>query len=189
MKYIISALIVSLFLSSCTSSHTTLQPQEKKEVKKTAIKAIKYLGKTLQRNLKKVIKSHGIAGGANFCSKRASIIETKINKKLKKGITIKRISLKNRNTNNYPKNSDEIQILKQFEKNKSKKLIIKKIKNNHYKVYKPIYMGGKCLACHGDSQSRHKQAYYIIKDHYPKDKAINYKKGDFRGAFLVEIIK
>nr|WP_320050680.1 DUF3365 domain-containing protein [uncultured Desulfuromonas sp.] len=50
---------------------------------------------------------------------------------------------------------------------------------------KPIYIQRPCLTCHGESVSPSiRQA--LVKN-YPLDQAINYKVGDFRGLFWVEI--
>ena len=69
------------------------------------------------------------------------------------------------------------------------KLFVKKISDNHFQVYKPLRVGKKCLNCHGDNNTRNKNAYKVITENYPHDKAIKYKLGDLRGAFLVNIIK
>jgi len=50
-------------------------------------------------------------------------------------------------------------------------------------------MGKACVKCHGDVKKMNKEAYGIILKRYPDDKAIGYKEGDFRGAFIAEIIK
>ena len=170
------------------------QAATNKEIKLEAKSAIMKLGKTLKGEVVKNMKAHGPQSTAYFCYKSAKNITKKINETYPKGVSVKRISLKNRNKNGYPVAKDEIAMLKKLEKQtkegkKLPKMIVEKISENHYKVYKPIFIGKKCLVCHGDVQHRNKDAYKTIKEKYPNDKAIDYKLGDFRGAFVADIIK
>jgi nitrate reductase cytochrome c-type subunit len=159
-----------------------------------AKQAIMKLGKTLKGEVVKNMKKFGPQSTAYYCYKNAVAITKKINSTYPKGVTVKRISLKVRNKNNYPASQDEVSMLKKLETKvkegkKLPKLIVEKISNNHYKVYKPIFVAKKCLTCHGDAKHRNKDAYKTIKEKYPNDKAIGYKVGDLRGAFVADIIK
>ncbi len=172
----------------------SLQASGDKEIKMEAKAAIMKLGKTLKGEVAKNMKAHGANSTAYFCYKNAGNLTKKINATYKKGVSVKRISLKNRNKNGYPTSKDEIAMLKKLGAKvkagkKLPKMIVVKISENHYKVYKPILIGKKCLICHGDAKHRNKEAYKTIKEKYPNDKAIGYKVGDFRGAFVAEIIK
>ncbi len=172
----------------------SLQASNNKEIKMEAKTAIMKLGKTLKGEVMKNMKAHGPNSTAYFCYKSAKRLTDKVNSSYPKGISVKRISLKVRNKNNYPKSPDEIKMLKNLEAKvkagkKLPKLIVEKISANHYKVYKPIFINKKCLVCHGDAKHRNKEAYKTIKAKYPHDKAINYKVEDFRGAFVADIVK
>ena len=162
------------------------------EAKKIAIDAIKTVGGTLQHTLKTKVKQEGFASAADFCSLEASSLTQKSIATLPKGVSVKRVTKKPRNEKNLA-NEMQTKVLEEIEtKMKSgttPKLIIKKITTNHYQVYKPLIISKACLNCHGDNTTRNKDAYTIIAKHYPNDKAINYKLGELRGAFLVDIIK
>ncbi len=184
-------ILVVLFALIATLS---LQADNNKEIKMEAKAAIMKLGKTLKGEVMKNMKAHGPQSTAYFCYKNAKNLTDKINKTYPSGISVKRISLKARNKNNYPTSKDEIEMLKKLEAKtkageKLPKLIVEKISKNHYKVYKPIIINKKCLVCHGDEKHRNKDAYKTIKSKYPNDKAIGYKVGDFRGAFVADIVK
>ncbi len=171
----------------------SLQAATNKEIKMEAKSAIMKLGKTLKGEVVKNMKAHGAISTAYFCYKNAGKLTKKVNSTYPKGISVKRISLRNRDKNNYPSSKDEIAMLKKLTiqakaGKKLPKMIVEKISNNHYRVYKPIFIGKKCLVCHGDIKHRNKEAYKIIKEKYPNDKAIGYKVGDFRGAFVANII-
>ncbi len=165
-----------------------------KEIKKEAKSAIMKMGKALKSNMKKSMKSGGALQAAKFCLEKASEISKNINSSYPKGISVKRISLKYRNPKNRP-SEDEAKVLEQIQndvnaKKTIPKMIVKKIGKNSYKVYKPIFMDkAVCMSCHGDAKTRNAEAYKLIKEKYPQDKAIGYKRGDFRGAFVATIIK
>ena len=163
-----------------------------KVIEKEAKEVIKQMATTLKANVKKNMKKGGVVEVAKFCSLKAKEIEHSINKSYKKGISVKRISLKYRNIEDKP-TKDEEEVLKNlqkdFEQNKKlPSLVVKKVDKETYKVYKPIFIEKQlCLKCHGDIKTRDKEAYKIIKKVYPKDKAIDYKLGDLRGAFVATI--
>jgi len=188
MKKTISSLVATIILGSLTLSANTT-----KEIKIEAKTAIMKMGKTLKMNMKKSMKKGGVIGAFNFCTLSASQIEFDINKTYKDGVSVKRVTLKPRNPNNMA-SSDEKAVLNTFEKLQKEgkalpKMIVKEISKNHYKVYKPMVMGAVCLKCHGNLKTMNKEVVSLIKKYYPNDKAIDYKKGDFRGAFVADIIK
>jgi len=152
------------------------------------------MGKTLQMNMKQHMKSGGPLEASKFCTQEAVSIEEKVNNSSAKNVSVKRVSLKYRNPKNAP-SADEKAVLESIENDyKNKKaiaaLIVKQLSEHKYKVYKPIFLNNAtCLQCHGTSKVRNEKAYETIKAKYPHDKAIDYKRGDFRGAFVAEIIK
>ena len=162
------------------------------EIKTQATEAIKTVGGKLKQNLSQKMKEQGAAEAALFCSTSATDLAKEVSKTLPDGIKVKRITDKPRNPNNLA-NEEQLKVLQQIKsqiKNKdTSRLVIKQISPNRYQVYQPITMGGKCLTCHGDENIRNKNAYEIISSKYPNDKATGYKEGDFRGAFLVDIVK
>ena len=183
-----------IILSIALLSVTLLNATTNEEIKMEAKAAVMKMGKSLQSHMKKNMKKGGPVQASIFCSQKATSIEKEINASYKEGISVKRISLKYRNQDNAPSIDEKIMLEKiQKDHNNHKKIpqmIIKQISDNTYKVYKPIFLKKNvCLKCHGNSKNRDKKAYKIIKEKYPHDKAINYKAGDFRGAFVVKIIK
>ena len=178
-------LLVSASLLSATTN---------KEIKQEAKSAIMKMGGALKSHMKQNMKAGGPVQAAGFCLEEASGIAKKVNDSYAKGVSVKRVSLKYRNPANKP-TTDEDKVLEQIKSDLNAhkvvpKMIVKEVRKNSYKVYKPIFMNkGVCLSCHGDIQTRDSDAYKLIKEKYPNDKAIGYKKGDFRGAFVVTIVK
>lgn len=182
--------VVSCFLCTTQSfANKTAQLTETK-AKQIAKEAIKTVGGKLKHTLGQKVKQGGFENAAKFCSMEATTLAKEASKKLPKGVKIKRITNKPRNTFNQAtplqlKVLEEIELKKKA--GKMPQMVVKKISTNHYQVYKPLKIGKKCLNCHGDNNTRDNQAYNVIKQKYPNDKAINYKLGDLRGAFLVDI--
>ncbi|WP_457748344.1 Tll0287-like domain-containing protein [Sulfurimonas sp.] len=173
---------------------TFLNASTNQEIMAEGKAAIMKMGKTLKSHMKQNMKAGGPVQAAQFCSQEAVKIEKDVNKTYKKGIHVKRISLKYRNPQNKP-TADEAKVLQQMQKEykagkKIAPMIVKQVATNEYKVYKPIFIAKNvCLVCHGDVATRSEAAYKIIHKKYPHDKAIDYKKGDLRGAFVADIVK
>ncbi len=164
-----------LLLTLCSfSSHANEQE---------AIKVIKSLGQNLKKELKAAIKISP-AHAVEVCNTKAM----KITKDAElKGITVGRVSLKNRNPDNYPKDWMKAFIDKYHQKKVKKPYVVLDIGKNKKGILMPIKTGGLCLKCHGshvDPKTSSK-----ISELYPKDKALGYKAGQIRGFFWAEYSK
>jgi hypothetical protein len=177
-------LVLSLFFSSLLFSKEIPQ-----EIVDTGNKLSKELLAQLGSKLSHEIKKNGILSAAKFCNSNALTLTEEVNLRQVQGISVKRISLKERNSANIPK-ADEITVLesmqKMLEKRELPEYVIEK-EGKTYKYYKPLVIKKEvCLKCHGDI-STNSELDAFIKEAYPLDKAIGYKMGDIRGAILVEI--
>ncbi len=176
------------------ASASLLNAATNKEIKQEAKSAIMKMGGALKSHMKQNMKAGGPEQAAGFCLQEASAIAKEVNASYPKGVSVKRVSLKYRNPANKP-TADEAEVLEQIQSDVDAhkavpKMIVKELAKNSYKVYKPVFINkGVCLTCHGDAQTRDSEAYKRIAAKYPHDKAVGYKKGDFRGAFVVTIVK
>ena len=187
MKYTQIFIVISLLITNISYSETTetnkplIFNEAKILLKETAKQYKNTLIEGLQHNdLKKALK---------YCNKE---VEKLISKGNEKDYTIKRVSLRPRNKNNYP-TLYEKEILEKFNKlslkdNKYLALehseIIKDENNNNKFVYaKAIRIKEVCLNCHGSNINNDLKKE--IRKLYPDDKAINYKLNDIRGAFVM----
>lgn len=187
MKYTQIFIIISLLITNISNSETTetnkllILNEAKILLKETAKQYKNTLIEGLQHNdLKKALK---------YCNKE---VEKLISKDNAKDYSIKRVSLRPRNKNNYP-TLYEKEILEKFNKfslkdNKYLVLehteIIKDENNNNKFVYaKAIHIKEVCLNCHGSNINNDLKKE--IQKLYPDDKAINYKLNDIRGAFVM----
>ncbi len=187
----LSTLLLFTACSYTQPKNNSIDLKTEQEMKLKAMKAIKTVAGALQNTLNVKVKEGGLSNAAIFCSTHATSLSKEVSKTLDEGVKLKRITDKPRNPNSQA-NDEQLVV---FDEIKTKLLngekidmIVKRKSSNHYQVYKPIIMSGKCLNCHGNDEKRNPEAYNIISKKYPNDKAIHYKAGDFRGAFLVDII-
>lgn len=178
------ALLASLFISSVLFSEEVSQ-----EIIDTGNKLSKELMTKLSSELSHEIKNNGLLSAAKFCNSNALTLTEEVNLHQVQGISVKRISLKERNSANRPK-ADEAAVLKSMQKMLNKKELPEYIveqEGKTYKYYKPLVIKKEvCLKCHGDINTS-PELDAFIKEAYPDDKATGYKMGDLRGAILVEI--
>lgn len=101
---------------------------------------------------------------------------------------IKRTSLKIRNSINAPDKLEKKMLEKWDKMAKAGKDLpeyeFDKISENEFRYYKPLKVANMCLTCHGQPAGDLSAA---IKAKYPKDKAIGYKEGEFRGLIRVSV--
>ncbi len=163
-------------------------------IKQEGVKYIKMLGKELKTNLKSHMKADPTGVSAmGFCAGKAESITEEINAKLPEGVSVRRTALKTRSEKNSPDLID-IKVMEAYdEKAKAKKLDPKDIqvveKDGVYRVYKPLLIGKACMKCHGDEAKISSEIKAVITKVYPKDMAMNFKEGDFRGVIVSEIKK
>ncbi len=200
-KIIIIAL--SLFIVGCGTSEKNETEQGNSQVKNSSTQEstqvdnggmqqissllIDNFMKDLKAELMKGVKEGGFANAINVCQVKApEIAEIYHSDKW----SIKRVTNKPRNQNNIA-NEHELEILALFADSLKKLEQFDEWKDpankKDYYFYKPIYTGKLCLKCHGDSKSIDEKAAIAVKEKYPEDKAIDYKEGDLRGMFVVQL--
>jgi hypothetical protein len=142
-----------------------------------AIQKIQELGKTLKKELKKGLKKSPVEAVEVCHTKAPSIPKNLSNKKIEIG----RVSLKNRNPDNYPQDW-MLTTINEFHQNKiQNKYKIVSLDDGYKGLLMPIRTIPLCLKCHGTHISP--KVKKVINSKYPKDKAYGYKVGDIRGFF------
>jgi len=145
--------------------------------------------KTLKGELKKAVKEGGLANAIGVCNKKAMPIAENISKE--NGFTIKRVSIKNRNSKNVPSEWQR-KVLENFALKHAaggdlKKMAYAKIVETdgkkQFRFVKAIPTGKLCMKCHGEKVDAKVEAK--LAELYPDDKARGFKQGDLRGAFVV----
>ena len=163
--------------------------EEKMALIKASKKAIGKFAKTLKGELKKAVKEGGLDNAIDVCSKKAGPIAEKISKE--EGLSISRISIKNRNSENAPSEWQR-KILEKFALKHAAGADLKKVAFSNiveadgkrtFNFVKAIPTGKLCLKCHGATVDAQVEAK--LKELYPNDQARGFKEGDLRGAFVV----
>jgi hypothetical protein len=178
----------TIFLSAILLGSAALA--EAPSAKEQGISAIKQLGGTLKSKLQAKMKEDptGVTA-AEFCAQSAEKITKEVNGKLPKNITVRRTSLKTRNSANKPDTVDT-GVMDVFAKELAAKQIspgtIKVVEaDGATRVYKPLVTQKVCLKCHGSNISP--EIAKIIKEKYPDDQARGFKEGDLRGVIVAEV--
>lgn len=182
LLFITPLLGVSLFAAEATEEAHTEYIVSGEKIATTLLK-------TLGKNMKMHLKSEGLEGAAKFCNASAYDLSEGVSKQFPDA-EVKRISLKYRNDANKPSKKEAV-ILESLEKLKSVNAMPKYIlqtEKNQLTYYKPLIINkGVCLKCHGNIAKSKIAAF--MKEHYPNDKATDYKMNDLRGVVVVTFKK
>ena len=143
----------------------------------------------LKAELVQAMQSDGPLTAIEVCQIRAPAISSEIS--LDKGLTVSRVSLKNRNPANQP-TAWQASVLETFETRKqsgedpatlSWSETVSIGDGKEFRFMKAIPTGGVCLQCHG--QDIAPPVAEKLAELYPTDKATGFSMGDLRGAFVV----
>ena len=192
MKKIISLSALSIFLFLVAGCGEKPTPELTEQIKNGLRTDAKQFMESLKTVLVKEMQTNGIVSAVSACSDTAQILTN--NYGVNKGIYIKRVSFKYRNTNNKP-DEVEAKALKYFEELKSSGKLsettehydvvdIDGIKNVRY--LKPIIVQAPCLGCHGAVENIGPDVKSILNNKYPDDKATGYQMDDLRGSVSIQ---
>ena len=149
-----------------------------------AVSIVKKFGGTLKPLLKGAIQSGGLSRAINICSNEAPKIAAQLS--LETGWTVKRVSLKPRNSKNALADPFEQKILEQFNERQLKgespeTIAYSETIGDQFRFMKAQGVEDICLNCHGKTLSTDVKT--ALKKNYPDDIATGYSKGQIRGAF------
>lgn len=184
MKHIVLSLCLVLLTMDCRSDQ-----KSDMETEVTAAKtAIKALAAALQTELKAAMQTGGPVAAIGVCNTQAMPITQKVAEE--QGLSLSRVSLKNRNPANVP-NEWQTVVLEGFQQKQAEGTDISSLAwseivsvdgDQEFRFMKAIPTGAVCLACHGTELSP--QVTRMLADLYPLDRATGYQAGDIRGAFV-----
>jgi hypothetical protein len=106
------------------------------------------------------------------------------------GAISRRISAKPRNSRNMP-DALATDALARYGKGQERDAKVEAVNQEELLYTAPIYLRSEsCLRCHGTvGQDISKADYALMKERYPDDQAINYKKGDLMGMWQLTFDK
>jgi len=190
MKQIIISmvLILSFFFIQCS--------EKKNEVSEDQLNAMRTTSTDFMKELKGIlieqIQTGGVVQAVSVCSDTAQLLTNEFG--VERGVFIKRVSMKNRNKNNYPDDFEKrtlnrFELLKQNNELNNETEYYEIITEGDYKYLrylKPILVQAECLNCHGNQTDIMPEVNNLIAQAYPQDKATGYKVGDLRGAVSIK---
>ena len=189
IKIILISALTFLVIFCCTKEKEVELDKEKIRTEFAGLARDYTLG--LKSILKKNLKRGGLLQAVTVCSDTASDLTKMFADAM--GLDVRRVSFKNRNPNNVPDEIEE-KVLREYEELLSKGKLNEKTETfeeyviNGKKVLrymKPIVVDDACLNCHGNENQISQEVANIIKKNYPDDKAVNFSKGDLRGAISI----
>jgi hypothetical protein len=156
----------------------------KAELELEAISIVKRFAGTLKPLLKSAIQSGGLDHAISICSNEAPRIAQQLSRET--GWTIKRVSLKPRNSKNAIADPFEQNVLEQFNQRQingelPETITYSEIIQNRFRFMKAQAVEDICLNCHGKNLNA--DVAGALTTYYPDDTATGYSKGQIRGAF------
>jgi len=177
--------------SQTKKSDTSTLSQEEMEMYLTKGKTIaKEAFLTLSSNLKTKMNEGGVVNAVEYCNMAAYPLTDSIAKA--NNATLRRVSVKNRNSMNTP---DEVEmgVIDGYKElmaadEKLKPVIINEDGNVRFMA--PILLKPACLSCHGTPEKHISTSdLAFIRDLYPNDEAINFSTGDLRGIWSITFME
>lgn len=145
---------------------------------------IKKFSTQLRTELTTALAAGGPASAIAVCAEKAPKIAQQLDGG---GWTIRRTTLRARNQNNLPRDT-ELHGLESFQRDSTLKQMAlwdTDQERKTYRYFKPIYIQEMCVTCHGDRASMDPTVVAALEKVYPADSAFGYKVGDLRGMFSV----
>lgn len=174
------ALLLSMLLAAALGA----QPAETR-----ARAAVKELGEKIRSLLAAELAAGGFEGAVGVCAEKAQA-ETK-RYAAEHGIQIRRVSTKARNPLNRPDEWERARLEEWAAALQAGETLPEFTENGkadgEYRLLVPIRIQAMCLTCHGDDKQIPAAVKVLLKEHYPRDAAVNYRNGDLRGAFSVTL--
>lgn len=142
---------------------------------------VRQFAEALQRELAAGIKAGGPPNAIGVCSVRAPSIADALSTE---GLTIRRIGTRVRNARTNTPTDAEARILAKLTVESS--TFSGQIAGNEVFMQAIFINKPVCLKCHGTGDEIAADTRAELAKRYPGDKAVGYKIGDLRGAFVVE---
>ena len=179
---IMPLLLVSLMTSFFTPLGLASKDQ-KQQLEKEAHAIVKQFVGRLKPTLVNALQLGGPASAIDVCSKEAPKIAIALSAET--GWSIKRVSLKPRNSSTATPDKWETEILEHFNTHQAlgetaTDLYASKQLENQFRFMKAQVVEGVCLNCHGASLKP--KVVVALAKYYPNDTAIGYSLGQVRGA-------
>lgn len=165
------------------------------EVRRLGENAINQLANTLVREVTAALAKSGAEGAVDICHLKSVPMVKGTVAGLPRITAMKRTSVRLRNPANTPDAADEqvLGFIRQEMENGENPpaLLVQRVENPpaapEWRVYKPLGIMPKCLACHGNPAEQSAALRAKLSALYPADQATGYKAGEWRGLMRVTV--
>lgn len=145
-----------------------------------------YVGQ-LKPQLKAALQSGGPVAAIKVCSEQAPGIAAALSRD--SGWSVRRVSLRARNTQLAQPDSWETEVLREFDRLRAAGASPQELRkhgtvNGHYRYMQGQVTEGVCLLCHGETISA--PVAQALEQYYPDDTATGYQLGEVRGAISLQ---
>ncbi|MBC8345481.1 MAG: DUF3365 domain-containing protein [Candidatus Marinimicrobia bacterium] len=187
--------ITIVFANSCSSSINDISSNERVKLVDIGGSVAQAFQKDLFRHLSEAIGDGGAPNAISVCNLEALEITKAAQRGFPQSLEIKRVSFKFRNAKNAPDKyeAEALNYLATPQKGDAYPInTVQKInfgKETVFRFYKPMRMAEMCLQCHGSDKQISDVVAEKLTELYPNDLAVDYKRGDFRGAIRIQISK
>ncbi len=153
-------------------------------LKAEAIGIVQQFGGSLKPQLKKALMEGGPAHAISVCSVQAPEIAQNLSQST--GWSVKRVSLKARNSETATPDAWEMGVLEQFDQRQAngesaKKMAYAEVVDGQFRFMKAQGVEDVCLKCHAANIDPETEK--ALQEHYADDSARGYTLGQIRGAF------
>lgn len=188
MQHAVKLSLITLFLAGCSSLPSA---QKQAEMAGEARAVAGGLIKTLGGELKAAMAAGGPENAIGVCKEKAPAIAQEASART--GMSVKRVSLKNRNPKGVP-DAWEAAAIASFEKRlmageKAETLdtyeVVDDGKARTFRYAKALVTQAVCLECHGMPGSMKEGVKAKLAVEYPDDKAVGYGAGMVRGIITL----
>lgn len=184
--------IFSILFSACGKKVEKAEPappviSDDQLLETASVKLIDRFSRELKNELMTAINEGGAQNAITVCREMAPQIAAANSGEF---WSIKRVTDKNRNPDNLATEHEMVIMAKFAETTPPAVSVAEWIQGDSartYRYYQPIRVGQLCLKCHGSSDTIDSKVKMVLRDEYPDDKAVDYRLGDLRGMFVVEV--
>lgn len=140
--------------------------------------------RTILQNLLQVAQREGWGGAVRYCH----VVAETLTFYQTASLSIQRIASRYRNPKNAPKDSLDRAAFAHFDSTHSSESLVIPTVGGGGRYYRPIYLAMEtCLKCHGTKEDLDGQALAELRKRYPGDRATDFRVGELRGLWRMEI--
>lgn len=191
----LAALSAGAAESAVKSTFITTDTPESAEVRKLGENAINRIAVSMVREVSVALADGGPDRAVDVVHLRNLPVTDGTIAGMPRITALKRTSLRLRSPVNAPDAADQLaleEVLRQLQSGDAAPSVLVQRAEippaaPEWRVYKPVGIMPKCMACHGDPAEQSETLRAILRHYYPEDQATGYAPGAWRGVLRVTV--